>query len=531
MAELEVYKKGLMGSTVQNGTYLARDGKKLTLNFIKVDNVEVFQGDIILRETDPNAITTKAIGTTSLGALWPGGVIPYVIDANAVNKDNIKSAIKYVNENTELTMVPRTDQIGYVKFIKSDGCSSLVGRVGVMQHIRIADWASVGNVVHEITHAAGLWHEQSRADRDSYVTINWSNIEAGKAHNFDKMDIFGFDINSYDYGSLMHYSRDAFGKNTIVPKDPTAVIGQRDKFSELDQLGLLALYAQESAGPFTDIKVISSSGANPAPPDGYIRLRQDLNEGAGGKYIYICLKKGGWENAITHLDVISGNNSGVAPPAGFTKIPQDLNQGSGGKYIYLCYKRQAGMLPITNISLISGSSSSVKNKNAFGYTIINKDLNEGAGGKYIYLCYRIASKACVGDVAVIAGNNDKIQPPAGYIRLNVDLNKGAGGAYIYLCYRQCEPGQDGVSGLAVICGDSANIAAPTGFKKINVDLNTGAGGKYIYLCKKLGKPVIAEVGVVSGSSTSIYPPAGWTRIDVDVNKGAGGDYIYICYRP
>ena len=53
-------------------------------------------------------------------------------------------------------------------------------------------------------HALGLKHEQSRADRDKYVNIIWSNIKKGKQNfNFNmckNCEVIG----SYDYDSIMH---------------------------------------------------------------------------------------------------------------------------------------------------------------------------------------------------------------------------------------------------------------------------------------------------------------------------------------
>ena len=37
----------------------------------------------------------------------------------------------------------------------------------------------VGTTQHEFLHAYGIYHEQSRGDRDEYVYVNYTNIEEG----------------------------------------------------------------------------------------------------------------------------------------------------------------------------------------------------------------------------------------------------------------------------------------------------------------------------------------------------------------
>ena len=68
--------------------------------------------------------------------------------------------------------------------------------------------------MHELMHAAGFWHEQSRADRDDWITINWGNIQAGMEFNFLKYDLRKTDHlgAEYDTCSVMHYGAYAFAK-------------------------------------------------------------------------------------------------------------------------------------------------------------------------------------------------------------------------------------------------------------------------------------------------------------------------------
>ena len=58
-------------------------------------------------------------------------------------------------------------------------CWSYVGMTGGSQDISIAPGCTSLSPIHEIFHALGCFHEQSRPDRDNFVTVNLNNVPTG----------------------------------------------------------------------------------------------------------------------------------------------------------------------------------------------------------------------------------------------------------------------------------------------------------------------------------------------------------------
>src|SRR6202011_5271234 len=72
---------------------------------------------------------------------------------------------------------------------------------------------SLGTILHEMGHTIGLWHEQSRSDRDTYVNVMFNNIIKGSRSNFDQQLDNAQNLTLYDYASVMHYIPFAFSRN------------------------------------------------------------------------------------------------------------------------------------------------------------------------------------------------------------------------------------------------------------------------------------------------------------------------------
>jgi hypothetical protein len=237
------------------------------VQYSAVNGLAVFEGCIILGSVEEmeraaeqvrdgrsggqdDSEIAHGVGITGEQYRWPNALMPYSIDSGLTNQSRVTDAVAHWESKTNMSFVQRTSANAssypnYVHFIPSDGCWSYVGMRGGQQDIGLAGGCGLGSTIHEIGHAWGLWHEQSREDRDTFVTINWANIEAGREHNFNQHISDGDDYGPYDYGSIMHYGATAFSKNgqpTIVPTQSGVTIGQRTGLSAGDINAVHAMY-------------------------------------------------------------------------------------------------------------------------------------------------------------------------------------------------------------------------------------------------------------------------------------------------
>ena len=222
----------------------------------ETDGYYVLGGDILLDKADRNhqALIAYYSGDPAYRGLtaptvvtWPDGIVPYYYEGTFTNaeKDSVEAAMRSLEIACDVYFYETTPANYRLKIVKTTD-TSICGSctIGYTKNARYnIRCMGYGTVTHELMHGLGFKHEHQRPDRDTYVTIDYSNIAAGKEGNFTKIT-GGTTYGAYDYESIMHYGAYAFAvdtsKVTIDAKGNS--IGQRTHLSNLDRKALYDLY-------------------------------------------------------------------------------------------------------------------------------------------------------------------------------------------------------------------------------------------------------------------------------------------------
>jgi hypothetical protein len=281
------------------------------------DDRLILEGDIEVAPEDigpvdgPSSTSDLETRTGALSRLvgssfkWPGGNVTFsLVNLNAADRPNARAAV-----NAWQSVVPGlhfNELTGpcpgnCINFMTAADNSSVAGKRAnsvTPQDLHLGAGFSVMTAAHEIAHALGMNHEQSRSDRDTFVKINWAQVvgcrtgatsindcdlnatgctsvgtgtdrakaiangcctgaqfDAGfcfLAHNF-QIETPQALVLDYDYASVMHYSTNAFAKGasptiTALKTVPSGVtLGGATELSFTDVTSMRVLYPVATA--------------------------------------------------------------------------------------------------------------------------------------------------------------------------------------------------------------------------------------------------------------------------------------------
>ncbi|WP_163867485.1 M12 family metallopeptidase [Myxococcus eversor] len=243
------------------------EAEALDVPVVERNGLLLLDGDILVgRASESPSALKQALEVSQFNGIpqgslrWPEGKIPYVVSNvfTSAQEKMITQAMKEIKDRTGVRFVHRTDEKDFVRIIKTkDGCyyDAGPGRVGGVQELSLMDTQQASCfyhdiIIHELLHAVGLWHEQSRYDRNQFVRIIWDNIQKGRGPQFQIVPASRSDVydTEYDYRSVMHYDKNAFGvTNTAITirtkdEDYLNVIGRVESMSANDARKVRRIY-------------------------------------------------------------------------------------------------------------------------------------------------------------------------------------------------------------------------------------------------------------------------------------------------
>ncbi|RZT95671.1 astacin (peptidase family M12A) [Ancylomarina subtilis] len=196
------------------------NGKPVTIeylgrkaNVIDIGDHYVFEGDILINKEKYHSKQNTLKGAAINGNRWnyQYNRIAYVVNSSLPDKQRVTDAINHIEANTNIDFVTRTTQPDYIEIVHSDNgtYSTDIGKGGGRQEIGLASWATMGNTVHELLHALGVFHEHTRQDRNDHIIVNWQHIGTNPntiyQYQIYTNNYSGFDHGNFDFNSIMLY--------------------------------------------------------------------------------------------------------------------------------------------------------------------------------------------------------------------------------------------------------------------------------------------------------------------------------------
>jgi hypothetical protein len=189
------------------------------------------------------------------GTPWTDGLVYYDFSGliSEQNRQRMRDAMDILEGVCGVLFIPRTNESNFIHVIEGGGNYSAVGMVGGSQNLSMYNWSYQFIICHELIHALGRLHQQSRADRDDYLTVNYDCIDPDYAYNYNKCEQCPTH-GEYDFESVMHYSQWGFSTGcptmTCLPpyEEYQDVMGQRDYLSDGDIASLQFMYGSPGFG-------------------------------------------------------------------------------------------------------------------------------------------------------------------------------------------------------------------------------------------------------------------------------------------
>ncbi|ULT89390.1 hypothetical protein L3Y34_008096 [Caenorhabditis briggsae] len=218
------------------GDTLHQVNKKAGLNDI------LYQGDMVLTDDQISTILESQQDSTEAtpararrqayrdryypSTTW-GTSVYYYYDRTATSKivKAFEQAVAFWQNVTCINIIQSSTAVNRIRVFKGQGCYSYVGRISGVQDLSLGTGCEeFGTAAHELGHALGFFHTQSRYDRDNFISINYANIDQSYVEQFDK-ETSSTNYNygmPYDYGSIMQYGATSASSNdrpTMVARD------------------------------------------------------------------------------------------------------------------------------------------------------------------------------------------------------------------------------------------------------------------------------------------------------------------------